>query len=498
MFARLLEKLSTFYLIRCAILLWMLILAIPLLAFSAAKNMLEGLFALETADALGVTVLSFLVCWQVLVTERLVRRYGPARVRVHPPVSRDNPPLTAELGWREFLLCGIPGFVTVLAILWFEKANRPPQAGSEHFVKFAAAVAGGILIAAVISTVIVWLQHAANPPGTRMLGFLPSWGIFGKALDRQPPRLLEWFSGFLDRGLAWIIVKMDAGGPGFIENGELANGHLAAFLLLIVVLFIYGIFFIAYTFFPLNWVLAPGSAPALMYLLLLLSLLGWLASFLCFFLDRYHWPTITLLMFWAFFLPLVNPLNGHYYALTSLDPSRKGEKLTPAKLFYFPPQRVMIVSAEGGGIHSAAWTTQVLTSLAEEIGEGFAPSVRLMSGVSGGSVGLMYFNAIYNARASNWKASLEPIRRASRGSSLSDVGFGMVYYDLSRPFLPYVRYSFKDRGWAIERAWRRELEKLGVKSDVRLSELRQGLREGKRPMLLFNATIGDTGKPLPR
>jgi hypothetical protein len=53
------------------------------------------------------------------------------------------------------------------------------------------------------------------------------------------------------------------------------------------------------------------------------------------------------------------------------------------------------VAAAGGGIQAAAWTARVLTGLEEICAEKrpgrFVQSLKLLSGVSGGSVGIMYF-----------------------------------------------------------------------------------------------------------
>ena len=57
--------------------------------------------------------------------------------------------------------------------------------------------------------------------------------------------------------------------------------------------------------------------------------------------------------------------------------------------------RIILVAAGGGGIQASAWTARVLTGLEEICAEKrpgrFSQSVKLLSGVSGGSVGIMYF-----------------------------------------------------------------------------------------------------------
>jgi hypothetical protein len=55
-----------------------------------------------------------------------------------------------------------------------------------------------------------------------------------------------------------------------------------------------------------------------------------------------------------------------------------------------------VVAVNGGGIQAAAWAAQVLAGLEEACreegcGREFDEEVRLISSVSGGSVGTMYF-----------------------------------------------------------------------------------------------------------
>ena len=59
---------------------------------------------------------------------------------------------------------------------------------------------------------------------------------------------------------------------------------------------------------------------------------------------------------------------------------------------------MIVVAANGGGIQASAWTARVLTGLEEacqpdqlDCDQDFGKSIRLISSVSGGSVGTMYF-----------------------------------------------------------------------------------------------------------
>ena len=68
---------------------------------------------------------------------------------------------------------------------------------------------------------------------------------------------------------------------------------------------------------------------------------------------------------------------------------------------------LVVVTAAGGGIQAAAWTAQVLAGLDRIYGPDFTRSVGLVSGVSGGSVGTMYYMAGGDWTATGLPATIE-------------------------------------------------------------------------------------------
>jgi hypothetical protein len=124
----------------------------------------------------------------------------------------------------------------------------------------------------------------------------------------------------------------------------------------------------------------------------------------------------------------------------------------------------------------------------------------LISAVSGGSVGAMYFaNAYgkYGAAEGELPAdpALEEIVRLAGRSSLDGIAWGLVYPDFLRAAIPFLsEFPFfwnTDRGRALEFEWKR-----GVDLEARLSDWRRDVAMGKRPGVVFNATIVDSGRPL--
>jgi hypothetical protein len=151
---------------------------------------------------------------------------------------------------------------------------------------------------------------------------------------------------------------------------------------------------------------------------------------------------------------------------------------------------VIVVAATGGGIPAAAWTARVLTGVEEaaraQFGDRFARSVRMISSVSGGGVGAMYFvNQYQDGRL---PVDLEPVVKQAEASSLDDVAWGLAYPDLLHVFLPVFKI---DRGQALEWAWTRDGGVAAL-----LGSWRDDVWNASRPAIIFNSTLVDTGERL--
>ncbi len=167
-----------------------------------------------------------------------------------------------------------------------------------------------------------------------------------------------------------------------------------------------------------------------------------------------------------------------------------------------PSERVLVVvTCSGGGIQAAAWTAKVLTGLHERYGWRFTRSIRLISAVSGGSLGTAYYLANWDETADQTADPFTPeriqrINRLARESSLEASVWGLAYPDLLRFISPPAVSSTVDRGWAIEQAWSELLARDCAKPDWRLRSCVTPARNGKLPVPAFNATLAETGQRL--
>jgi len=164
---------------------------------------------------------------------------------------------------------------------------------------------------------------------------------------------------------------------------------------------------------------------------------------------------------------------------------------------------IILVATAGGGIQAGAWTAEVLSGLEDlskntwKTSYGFADSLTLVSSVSGGATGSMYFLNLYrpDTAAIFQDQEVKKMNGDVKESSLDDVAWALVYCDLSRIFLPFLNDSagnkFVDRGYALEETWS---NRGGIHAN--LSNWRAGVNEGNRPAVIFNSTVSEIGEPL--
>lgn len=316
-------------------------------------------------------------------------------------------------------------------------------------------------------------------------------------------------------------------GPGYFvsvldkESGErrlrLAPGHLG--------LVLYTTVFLAW--YAANYRSAMGLGamptetspyPALFYGLLSLLLITYLLPGFAFFLDRYRIPVLLSILIATVALYGIFGTD-HFYELNPA-PERTASAAVPtlAEVYegwQFPAGRdgqrtLVVVNASGGGIQASAWTAQVLTGLHERYGDAFSRSIGLVSAVSGGSVGTMYyllnredaqesFDPHSGAGEVLAPSAIAAIRRLSRGSALEATAWGMAYPDTMRAVLPSAVPATCDRGWAIERLWRQRLtdcrESVDL-GDMRITDLGARSLQNQFPVVVFNATLVETGQRL--
>jgi hypothetical protein len=159
--------------------------------------------------------------------------------------------------------------------------------------------------------------------------------------------------------------------------------------------------------------------------------------------------------------------------------------------------------ASGGGITASLWTAQVLTGLQKALGDDFPNAINLISAVSGGTVGAMYYVDAFTPDAPPNDTALAKIVEVAGQSTLEHAAWGLIYPDFAQmlfwPRVPFVQ-GVVDRGWAMERAWDRRLGEIAVVNGQEYTKTRMlgdwvaGVEAGWRPAVTFNATEAETGE----
>jgi hypothetical protein len=294
--------------------------------------------------------------------------------------------------------------------------------------------------------------------------------------------------GFFSR----LIARL---GPGYGSQptaerpGVLHSGH--RFVMIVMFIFL-GFYWITgeWTLHDLRSVYEWGggspSNSVLDYLLLFLIFWSGLLAGLTFFVDRFRFPVLVVL---GVFLFSVAQLGRSDHVFSTVELQNPVALPTPQQAFQNAPEPLIVVAAAGGGIQSAAWTSRVLCGLRadQSFGGGFQNSVLAISGVSGGSVGAMFYVRCLEAPATD-----DTPAKWAQNSSLEAVAWGLTHPDLRRMFIPgpATSWSRADRGWALERS---------LLKSARFQHVERRLSDEHSnpdwPVLLLNSTNALTGDP---
>ena len=280
-----------------------------------------------------------------------------------------------------------------------------------------------------------------------------------------------------------------------------------------------------------------GEPSESLYIYLLIWLLTFFLSDLTFRLDKYSVPSIVLLILLSGVGYLIFNVD-HYYKLTDIpnDEIKLSQIQTEEQktknfgnletafdnrlknqLKNQPRangRTLVIVTASGGGIQASGWTAQVLGGLQEELGTSFTQATGLISSVSGGSVGTMYFldgfddigypvgqNRDEKEKNSTDDNSLEFNNQAlntifnnATEDWLDAVGWGIAYPDLMR--LTGLGHKlvgkYNDRGYTLEDDWQKNMRE--PKHETTLEDWREKSIRGQIPISVFNATLVEDGR----
>ena len=388
------DALPYLYLLRIQIATFLALVSFPFVALWFAPNLLRGIFDVTPLGMVFVALSAALASWTVMVTTWQVLLYAPERFHIRPfPIHCSFLTQLPSRAWHSpvFAFFSLPA---VLVAMYVSK-----NGGTSTYPRLLlGAVTGGVL-----ATVILFAGGQFKRSG---------W---------SEAKLVTAFLSFF--------------GPGFKKDNKSAHeGHYMAlwsFLLCFLVYVAIG----TGKFFQIG---DPAKVPTLADLLVFLMILCWGLSAVTFILDLFRIPLVLPFL-------LVAVISAHFHATDHyffMFRAQSSPDLLPAQVIRAgkPGSNVVLVAASGGGIKAAAWTTRVLTGLEEANPRIFGDSVRLISAVSGGSVGAMYFVSEYDANGAGLPSDVSTLEEAvarSEASSLDDIAWGLVYPDFLRIFFAF-------------------------------------------------------------
>lgn len=453
------------YLLRVQLLAGLFLVAFPF--YGQRSPLLAGLFDLDASSlarsVLGMALVSLAAlstAMTLMTTTWVTVSNAPDRFGT-PPVASVSFPVP-HVQRTAFAALAAPTIIVTIVHSYRESGVSP-------WVLASGTVLGGLLCGATLA----WTRQTA------------SW--LAADAERPSPRT---FVGKSVRLMAAGLVRHPGLHDGFLDAGtnRFRPGHLLAWTAFLQTAGLYAAIGLS-KYARLG---EPTYVSTLACLLLMLLVLCWLSAGLAFFFDRYRVPVLIPLLT----LPLATawlPTADHVFH-TSSGPT--GYSPTPGYLLNQRTDPAIVIAANGGGIQAAAWTARVLAgldlALRPEFGDGYASAIRLISAVSGGGVGAMHFvDKFRDGRlAANARSA---VVEQSDQSSLDEVAWGTAYPDLLRAFVPLpFRWATLDRGQALEWAW------AGHDPLTRdtLATWRDDVWLGRRPAMLFNATLVDTGERL--
>lgn len=456
---------------------FLFIFPIAVALFEPLEQLFGGLFDLRNekgsklcmmAPAFFATTFAYLFSWSSMIIMRIAMLYGPERAGYSiEPGSRW---LETERASKSFFFIGL---ILPVPFLIFSLAPEQMTLSTEFTPARTMMLIGallGFLIALLVVFAVDFVQrlfnsfHNDSSDDSAKRMFFPWKNPVSEYAEKKNIAAYLFKNRLFDRGVKFLRRIDPRFGVGFIrrKNGTvLINpGQVLAAVMLLAYLGLYGIG-VYFWVFPVERRGLPFDVgvTAITYLFVILTLAAWLFSGIAFLFDRYRYVPIFLILLSIFYFVDLD----HKYEIDRSAGRNYNLLASPQEIFKARAEQkfFIFVAAEGGGIQASAWTAEVLTRLVENCpvkGSAGANLCRdnlvLMSGASGGSVGIMHFMEAFNANDRLMGCRrYKRIRENARASSLDFVAGGIAFNDLIRNF-PYASgFMTNDRGTHLARGW---------------------------------------------
>lgn len=334
------------------------------------------------------------------------------------------------------LLWAVCSWYACRVLLYFEFRNAPPPGARS---KWAEANVPRLLGVAPIAIVALgfWTASLRHAPGDKTHYWLLGFAVLCVLLA-----ILFYLFVAYRREIFRLDPIVTVRHVAELSRGTKAGVAVVALISLSL--------FVAFTIAPV-----PVAQRIGMGTILLLAASSWVVfgSFLVFLSARWQFPVIASLVVLAIIFSLWN--DNHRIRTVPARPVQRESVIAAFEKWHalvqkFPaPHPLYIVATEGGGIRAAYWTGIVLGGL-QDANPNFANHVFAISGVSGGSLGAVVFNAL--VAENDGRSYEENAHRILSRDFLSPALASMLYPDLVQRFLP-VPIAYFDRAKALELGW---------------------------------------------
>ncbi len=442
-------------------------------------GLLGGMFAdLIAPHVFFTTLWFFAVAWSLMFGTGLLLD----RVETQPgrPISKAaqrffSVPVSASQFWA-FTAIGGAGTVIVLIC------------ARDLWMATVAAIAG-VTVCYLLMILLCTPARLADPDFAPLPNFIGT----GWFWDRLDGTRLAKLGAALRRGVSQLFHRLvilrplledTPRGPRLPSTRYFALTNFVGLLLII--------FAIGRYYWPPD--ARPHFPPAAAFLYLLIGLSIWVLLSLARQLARIRISPLVVILLLIIVSWRVLGTDHYYRVSREAAPS---DRLTPTEMVSGDAQspNLVVIASAGGGILASSWTTLVLQRLIEARPE-LAGEIRLVSGISGGSVGAAHYVAARLAEP-NTSLALQRAYDNSVRSSLAETAYGLSMLDFWRLLTGGWTRTVRewDRVRLQEDAWCRIAGDDGVCTDPHpLATLREPIRAGRIPAVILGATVMETGR----
>jgi hypothetical protein len=498
------------YLARAPLLVLLIMAGFGPLSLGPASRLFGAI--LDVANRTGIataTTAALVVAFSCATQINLIRAYAWRRTFDRTLLVLRHRTLKRAISWTALVAAMSLLFsIALVSTQWSAPPGTVAVAVHLSLVSVLAAMGMGVLLALVFLFVFEWIslrwsrQRPGHPLPQLAVPFdrMPVIGDWLRQADATsaPPALVGGKTEVPRFSLAAKLFGLDSGYIEQLPDGtrRLRPGHTFALIQLALSMLLYaGLIFGKWFFVTRDetdlWVTSAGA------IALLLLVNSWGLAGLTFFFDRYRVPLFTVVVA----LGLLTGLSprSDYQARPSPSPTTGThyQLATPGEVLAAFPDPLVFAGA-GGGIQAGAWTARVLQGITEALRDNHKADLRsrtaLVSGVSGGSMGALYYGAYQDIDVRQATAkSLQP--------SLDEVASAFIGADHLRRLSGWP--VGRDRGRALEHSWASRLPDEGRHATLR--EWSDRVRDFAAqpfsstrpfPAFLFNTTIVETGQPM--